>query len=224
MPKPHNVVVKKPDGGFEVSPMKAWLRENPDDIPVGLDAGTSTSYQLRRALRKKGWELEELPDSVLLVKPDDNGDTSFADELLPAEAISDEDHHENEIAEAAEITFGLERDLQAALRTNITQLERGLRIIDNGKERVTEAGRIDITAIDTKGRIVVIELKAGSASPEVIAQILAYMGAVLETDKQPVRGILIAGDFHKRVVLAARAISNLELKTYSFRFTFGPVK
>jgi RecB family endonuclease NucS len=46
---------------------------------------------------------------------------------------------------------------------------------------------------------VVIELKAGNASPDAIAQILAYMSAVAEADQKPVRGILIAGDFHKRV-------------------------
>jgi RecB family endonuclease NucS len=72
--------------------------------------------------------------------------------------------------------------------------------------------------------MVIIELKAGLATPEVIAQILAYMGAVAETDKVPVRGILVAGDFHKRIVWAARAIPNLELKKYSFQFTFEPLE
>jgi RecB family endonuclease NucS len=85
---------------------------------------------------------------------------------------------------------------------------------------VTEAGRIDITAIDNGDNIVIIELKAGKAKPQVIAQILAYMGAVTKTDDKPIRGILVAGDFDKRVVLAARAIPNLELKKYSFQFTF----
>lgn len=53
-----------------------------------------------------------------------------------------------ELIEASEATFGLERDLQQALRTNINQLEPKLRIIDDGKELNTAAGRIDITAID----------------------------------------------------------------------------
>src|SRR5690554_2892188 len=50
----------------------------------------------------------------------------------------------DELIEATEATFGLERDLQRALRLNIQQLELGLQIIDGGKERITEAGRIDI--------------------------------------------------------------------------------
>jgi RecB family endonuclease NucS len=113
--------------------------------------------------------------------------------------------------------------MQAALRANIGQLEAGLKIIDGGKENATEAGRIDITAEDANGHIVVIELKAGMAAPEAVAQILAYMGTVAEQKDKPVRGILVAGDFHKRVLLASRAVSNLNLKKYSFKFGFDTI-
>jgi hypothetical protein len=221
--KPHYVVLKNSDGSPEIAPMKAWLRQNPENVPSGLDATANTSYQLRRALRRSGWELEELPDRVLLIKPDENEDISFADVLLDNDSDGTENQSED-VAEAAEITFGLERDLQSALRENIAQLESSLNIIDGGKERVTDAGRLDITAEDSQGNIVVIELKAGVASPDVIAQVLAYMGAIAETDKKPVRGILVAGDFHKRVIWAARAIPNLELRKYAFQFTFESVK
>lgn len=223
MARAHYIVIKNLDGSLKVAPMKAWFREDPQDLPEGLDATTSTSYQLRRALTKNGWELEELHDRTLLIKPDESGDTTFADALLEDNFEATESKHEEEIEEAAEITFGLERDLQSALRANISQLESGLEITDGGKERKTDAGWLDITAKDLKGNVVVIELKAGPASPDVIAQVLAYMGAVAETDKKPVRGILVAGDFHKRVVWAARAVPNLELKKYSFQFTFAPV-
>ena len=78
----------------------------------------------------------------------------------------------DELIEASEATFGLERDLQSALRLNIEQLEAGLEIIDGGKERTTDAGRIDITAKGTAGTTVVIELKAGEARPEALTQLL----------------------------------------------------
>lgn len=129
----------------------------------------------------------------------------------------------NELIEASEATFGLERDLQLALRSDIEQLEPGLHIIDDGKERVTEAGRIDITAQDAQDVIVVIELKAGTAAPEALTQLLAYMGTVGQQDQCPVRGVLIAGDFHPRVVFAARAVPNIQLKLYRFKFTFESV-
>ena len=119
---------------------------------------------------------------------------------------------------------GLERDMQAALRKAIEQLEEGLVVIDDGAERFVESGRIDITARDTSGAIVVIELKAGAARREAVGQILSYMGdiAVDEPD-QKVRGILIASDFDKKAIAAARMAPSLTLRTYGVRFNFSKV-
>jgi len=124
--------------------------------------------------------------------------------------------------DAIETTFGLERDLQDALRKNIEQLEQGLRIIDSGKEQTVESGRIDITAKDRHGSTVVIELKAGAADREAVAQILAYIGDLMQKNRS-VRGILVAGDFPPRTIAAARAVPNLKLKKYGFKFSFASV-
>lgn len=124
------------------------------------------------------------------------------------------------IEEVVSRTFALERDLQAALRRNLGQLEQGLTVADGGNERKVEAGFIDILARDTAGVLTVIELKAETAQPSAIAQILAYMGCIAEETGEPVRGILVAGDHHPRVILAARAIPNLSLKKYRYRFDF----
>ncbi len=125
--------------------------------------------------------------------------------------------------DAITTTFGLEKDLQRALRTKIDQLEDGLEIIDSGKERKVTSGWIDITAKDRDGKIVVIELKAGEAGRDAIGQVLGYMGDLLDQYKTPIRGILVAGDFSISAVSAARAIPNLLLKKYLFNFTFEPV-
>jgi RecB family endonuclease NucS len=201
----------------ELYPMKQWLRDHPEYLPAGLHPDSNTSHTLRAALKKQGWRLEIRSDQVLVIKPNDEGDTTFTSEVLPEVPEGDD------AVEVEEITFGLERDLQSALRANIGQLEPGLRIIDAGRERATEAGRIDITALDDTGAVVVIELKAGMATPDAVAQILAYMGTVVESENKPVRGILVAGDFHKRVVLASRAIPNLTLRKYAFQFRFDAV-
>lgn len=124
------------------------------------------------------------------------------------------------LIEAVEATFGLERDLQAVLRSNIEQLEPGFQVIDGGKERTTEAGRIDITARDAAGTTVVIELKAGIARPEALTQLLAYVGVMAGEEQRPPRGILIAEDFHPRVVFGARAVPSIQLWRYRFKFTF----
>ncbi len=129
----------------------------------------------------------------------------------------------DELIDAAETTFGLERDLQLALRSNIQQLEDGLTIIDGGKECVTDAGRIDILARALDDSIVVIELKAGMASPAALTQLLAYMGTINEQGKA-VRGVLVAGDFHPRVVFAVRAVPRVRLYRYRFKFNFESVE
>jgi Endonuclease NucS len=127
------------------------------------------------------------------------------------------------IENAVTTTFGLELDLQRALRQNIGQLEDGLKVVDNGKERQVKSGRIDITGEDSQGRTVVIELKAGEADRDAVGQILGYMGDLGEETTTPVRGILVAGSFSISAVSAMRAVPNLELKRYQFNFSFEAV-
>ena len=118
--------------------------------------------------------------------------------------------------------IGLERDMQAALRLSIDQLEEGLVIIDDGAERYVESGRIDITARDRNGTVVVIELKAGAAGQRAIAQVLSYMGDVALEDSDPkVRGFLIASSFDNKAMAAARVIPSLSLKCYGVKFSFS---
>lgn len=118
--------------------------------------------------------------------------------------------------------MGLERDMQAALRVEIGQLEPGLTIIDDGVERSVESGFIDITARDAQGRTVVIELKAGSAGQRAVVQVLSYMGDVLaEEGGGDVRGILVASDFDAKAKAAARMVPGLILRRYSVRFLFS---
>jgi hypothetical protein len=125
-------------------------------------------------------------------------------------------------ADPVEVSLGLERDLQKALRQNIAQLETGLAIVDDGSEQSTEAGRIDITARDAQGMSVVIELKAGTAAPAALTQLLAYMGALADTEKRQVRGLLVAAGFHPKVLMAAKAVPDVQLRRYSVSFRFDP--
>jgi hypothetical protein len=216
----HYVVIQNENGEPDSFPLKMWLRQNPQFAP-GLDASVNTSHELRSALRKQGWSQEELDDRVYLIQPDEDGKIAYSDSLISDAEIEDEAEG---LEEVEEIKFGLERDLQSALRANIEQLESGLQIVDDNREQSTEAGRIDITTQDAQGNIVIIELKAGTATPEAVTQILAYMGAISESTQKPVRGILIAGDFHKRVIYAARAVPNLRLKKYAFQFSFKDIE
>ena len=116
--------------------------------------------------------------------------------------------------------MGLERDLQIALRSKIEQLDPGLTVIDGGTERSVDSGFIDITAQDSSGTTVVIELKAGVAGQRAVAQILSYMGDVSEEDGD-VRGILVASGFDAKAKTAARMVPSLILRKYDVRFTFS---
>jgi hypothetical protein len=118
--------------------------------------------------------------------------------------------------------IGLERDMQAALRIGIEQLENGLSIIDEGAEKSVDSGFIDITAKDINGTTVVIELKTGVAGQRAVAQILSYMGDVFTEEMgAKVRGILVASGFDSKAKAAAKMIPHLSLKKYSVRFTFS---
>jgi RecB family endonuclease NucS len=128
-----------------------------------------------------------------------------------------------EVETALEATFGLERDLQKALRANLQQLEEGLAVADGGKERIVPSGRIDILGKDSEGRTVVIELKRGTADRDAIGQILSYMGDLPANANEKVRGIVIAGDFTPRTVAAARA-GNISLRKYVYKFAFERVQ
>ena len=180
-------------------------RANPTAFTINKSLYTQIAWYRAQLVAyrrfKEGIAPEDEPAEVVAPPPQ-----SFDDEVEPQDAPT--------------LTFGLEADLQRALRGRIYDLEPGLTIVDGGAETHVEAGFIDILAKDTEGRTTVIELKAGQARPEAVTQILAYMGCVAERSGGAVRGILVAADFHPRVIFAARAISNLDLRRYSFRFSF----
>lgn len=125
--------------------------------------------------------------------------------------------------EAQKTKISLERDLQAALRENIEQIESGLIIIDGGKEKEVPSGRTDILAMDTNKKTVVIELKIGQADREVIAQALSYMGDLQTATGETVRGIIIAHDFTARTIAASKPVPSIELRKYKFNFSFEKI-
>lgn len=117
--------------------------------------------------------------------------------------------------------LSFERDMQRFLREDISRLEPGLTIIDEGAERRVLSGFIDILARDASGATVVIELKAGKTVAGVIEQVLGYMVDIEDEDEpEAVRGIIVAHEFGQRIKSAARAVPNLTLVCYAVSFTF----
>lgn len=218
----HFAIIKTDNGQAEQFPLKGFVRQNRNLFP-NLDPDTKTTGHIRRNLINQGWVKQTIDDEVFLIRPDEQNDIEYATSLI--EIINEEiENSEDLVDELTEISFGLEKDLQTALRKNIISLGADLKIIDGGNERTTEAGRIDITAKDKNDTTVVIELKAGMAKPEVIAQTLSYMTALKREGHTSIRGIIIANSFQDRVKLAAEAIDNLELVEYAFQFSFKIIK
>jgi len=171
------------------------------------------------ARAKKAWE-------TIRRKQAENQAKTGAAILKASKAASEMSKATSEIMktdEAQKTRLSLERDLQAALRRNIEQLEPGLVIIDGGKERVSASGRMDILARDATGTNVIIELKVGKAGIDVFGQIQSYMGDLVTETGERVRGIIVANEFDSKAIAASKVVPNLEMQQYGFSFTFKRV-
>lgn len=142
----------------------------------------------------------------------------------------DENKPAPDVVAEEETALSLEYDLENSLINNLEQLEKGLRLYQEGnitgqQVDAKTAGRIDLLTVDATGNLVVIELKAGEADRQVCGQILGYMGWVRDNlaRKRDVRGIIVANDFTERCVYAAKVVPGLCLKKYQVSFRFSDI-
>jgi hypothetical protein len=115
-------------------------------------------------------------------------------------------------------SLSLEKDLGAYLESNPSLIEKGLTVIQREFD-TKEAGRIDLLCKDKYGNHVVVELKKGRKSDEVVGQILRYMGWVIKNRKGKVRGIIIVNEVDDRLNYAIIPLKDMiEIKYYKVRF------
>jgi hypothetical protein len=197
------------DHNYEATFKGEWVKNNYGGVKG------SVHWHLLQLLNHKEIERDGAPDKLVRQTPLDKGAAIDTTESSTQADVPDS---------IMETTFGLERDLQSALRANIKQLDGSLKIVDGGKEHGVPSGKIDILAVASDGASVVIELKAGTADGSAISQILAYMGDVIGAAKgKKVRGILVAGDFTAKAISASKAVPTVTLKQYTFTFSFKNV-
>jgi restriction system protein len=91
-----------------------------------------------------------------------------------------------------------------------------------GQQYQSDSGPIDILAISKdKKTLLVVELKRGRASDNVVGQILRYMGYVkdeLAENNQTVKGVIIAFESDNKIKRALSVTNNIDFYTYKVSF------
>lgn len=125
--------------------------------------------------------------------------------------------------------FAMEKYLEQFLVDNWVQTELGKQYdiyTENGeivgRQYQTDTGPIDILAVSKdKTRLLVVELKKGRASDNVVGQIQRYMGYALEVLAEPdqeVHGVIIALEDDLRIRRALTVTRNVEFLRYIVSF------
>jgi hypothetical protein len=145
-----------------------------------------------------------------------------------------EDEVEEEtISNVATMEFALEVYLEEFIVTNwdLIDWSRRLEIWDapdgrSGHQFSTPVGRLDFLAMDLDTHaLVVIELKRGRTSDQVVGQAARYMGWLRErfaSPEQAVEGIIVAGETDDRLYFAAAAVPGLTVQEYQVSFSLNP--
>jgi RecB family endonuclease NucS len=220
------VVIPKPDGGVEVHAMKQWLRQHPDQVPPGLDATASTSHQLRGALKRSGWSIDENESEVRLVPPGSGVVDANVNAVLGGEPEAEDG------SDDLDPRFGLEYQLRDFLAQNISTIDvngKRLRLfVDpsgrDGIEYPTAVGPIDLLAVDDAGAFFVFELKRARSPDHAIGQLTRYMGWVRQTigRDRAVNGVIVAKEISDALRYAVSVVPNVSLFEYEVEFTLRP--
>lgn len=129
--------------------------------------------------------------------------------------------------------FYMEKQLEDFLIQNWEHTELGERfelIIEEGEllsqQYRTDVGPIDILAKDKQtGAHVVIELKKNQTSDDTVGQVARYMGWVREHLKDlNVQGVIIAGQYDKKLDYALKMFPNTEVYLYEVSFKLNDFK
>jgi restriction system protein len=125
--------------------------------------------------------------------------------------------------------FALEKHLEDFLVQNWNQTELGSKYdiyqedgVILGQQYPSDTGPLDILAVSKdKKTLLVVELKKGRASDNVVGQIQRYMGYVkdeLAEANQDVKGIIIALEDDLRIKRALSVTKNIEFYRYQVSF------
>ncbi len=202
------------------------------DLLFKVDRGLVETYDPK----KHGtWEIRKRADGKLEI-----GRVSGRESAGPYEVAESGDAEDlgqiveavEEVAEAAEFLFPLERHLRDFLAKNIRSVSIGGRPLalytdrngQTGVEYPTGVGPIDILAVDADRNFYVFELKLGHGPDAAIGQLARYMGWVKRSiagDRQ-VTGVIVAKSVNDKIRYAASVSPNAVLFEYTMSFALHP--
>lgn len=173
-------------------------------------------------------EFENFIAGVLPDKIDQNDSSQtihFSNDEESLENVEDEASGDD-VTPAEE--FALESHLRDFLAKNLEKIEKGLKLYvspsRSGIEYPIERGRIDILAVDSRGKFVVIELKLRRGRSKTIGQLLYYMGWIDENLKNaPCRGIILASHITDDLIVATKRIDGVTLFKYDMNVSVHQV-
>lgn len=115
-------------------------------------------------------------------------------------------------------SISLEKDLKEYLAKNPHLIEKGLQLTEK-EFNTKEVGKIDLLCKDQKGKQVIIELKKGRSSDEVVGQTLRYLGWIKKNKSENARAIIITNEPDNRLDYAIMPVENqISLKYYKVKF------
>jgi hypothetical protein len=104
-------------------------------------------------------------------------------------------------------------DMQKALLAMPELVEDGFHPLASEKE-LGESGFLDILGEDSRGNLVVVEIKRNPAGREAVLQLERYVKTLREKAGKPVRGIIVAPEI-RREAQSLLAALKLEFKPVS---------
>ena len=115
-------------------------------------------------------------------------------------------------------SVSLEKDLRDYLAQHPSALEKGLKLVE--KEFDTkEVGQIDLLLADNKGHNVVVELKKGRKSDDVVGQLSRYLGWVMKNRTKKARGIIVVNEPDNRLEYSIIPFQGIiRIKYYRVKF------
>ena len=161
---------------------------------------------------------------------------SLKDEWKNSEDSLETTHTEKEQEEYSgdKASFYMEKELENFLIANWgkTKFSEDYELIEENGDLVsqqyrTDIGIIDILVQDKKTKqLVVIELKRDQTSDDTIGQTLRYMGWLEshKTNGNPVKGIIIAVNYDKRLYYALKKTKDIRVFSYKIDFSLSELQ